>query len=239
MIAQLDSFDQLNNHVSANYFASGLLIPEEEILREIRAIFCGAEWNPSAFTQMLEKFSVPPESVFHRLTQILPKNLDLQHLFFLRYEFDTRRNRYEISRELHLSNPHGPHRVQGDDHYCSRWLIHRLTQQQQRTGQAFQLGIQRSHYQGTENEYLILGATFPKPLSSRTVTSICLGLLVNEELKKSVTWLNSDSIPRTTVGETCQTCSVENCRERTAALDPAQDPGRVDRVFKAIAALDG
>lgn len=228
LIVQLDSFDQLFHHFAASYFASSLLVPEDQIIADCTALFDSASWNDQAFENILKRYPCTAESLFHRLTQILPRRFGINQLFFLRYEYDKKLDRYSISRELHLSGLHGPHRVTGNENYCSRWLIQKLTQS------LSPFGIQRSQYSNTTNEYLILGSAHQKPQSERIVTSVCLGLLVNSELKEKVKWVESPSIPKVIVGETCERCAVVDCKERKAPNDPALDPGRFDRILKQV-----
>lgn len=228
LIVQLDSFDQLFHHFAASYFASSLLIPENQIIDDCNTLFKSTNWNDQAFLDILKKYPCTAESVFHRLTQILPRRFGINQLFFLRYEYDKKLDRYSISRELHLSGLHGPHRVTGNENYCSRWLIQKLTQS------LSPFGIQRSQYSNTTNEYIILGSAQQKPQSERTVTSVCLGLLVNAELKEQIQWVDSASIPKVIVGETCERCAVVDCKERKAPNDPALDPARFDRILKQV-----
>ncbi len=234
LILNLDSFEQLFNHFSASYFASSLLIPENEIISDLRELLRAPQWQESSFKRILAKYPCTFESLFHRMTQILPKHFGLKHLFFLRYEYDLPLKKYEIARELHLSSPQGPHRVIGNEHYCARWLIYRLTQQQIKNSSEASIGIQRSRYSGTDREYLILSISFRKPFFPNKITSVCVGLLNNQNLVAQIPWSGSSQIPFYTVGETCERCAEKNCAERGAPLDLALDPERFDRVFRTL-----
>jgi len=234
LAVNLDSFEQLFNHFSAGYFASALLIPEDEIVSDGRRVFQGEKWSDQSFEALLNKYACPAESLFHRLSQILPRHLNMKNLFYLRYEFDTTRKRYEIARELHLSNLQGPHRIRGSENYCSRWLIHKLTQAQLHSDKPFQMGVQRSRYHGTDNEYFIVGVAFRRPLSQNGVSSVCLGILLNEKSKAQTACLREPQMASFTVGETCERCAVENCESRKNQFDMALDPSRIDRVNRAI-----
>jgi len=237
LIQNLDSFSQLFNHFSANYFASSLLIPEKEITKDLKVHFAAPEWSQENFLKIVNKYTCSFESFFHRMTQILPKHFGLKNLFFLRYEYDLRFKKYEIARELHLSNHHDPHKVIGNEHYCSRWLIHRLTQDQIKSPEKAAWGAQHSMYSGTENEYLLLGVSFKKPLLTRLTTTVCIGLAVNDKLENQIAWSKSKTIPSLTVGETCERCSFKECPDRQAPLDSQLDPERFDRIFKALGKL--
>jgi XRE family transcriptional regulator, fatty acid utilization regulator len=234
LIMNLDSFAQLFNHFSASYFASALLIPEDEIKSDLKNLFSQPDWNEQSFQALVDKYPCAYESFFHRITQILPKHFALNRLFFLRYEYNFTTKKYEIARELHLSDHHDPHKVIGNEHYCSRWLIHRLTQKQIAEPGKQTLGIQRSAYAGTDNEYLIMGMSSKRPLMSRSITTVCIGVVVNEKLKTQISWCDSKTIPAMIVGETCERCAYKECPDRQAQLDPNLDPEKYERIFKAL-----
>lgn len=224
MIVQLDSFDQIYNHFCASYFASSLLIPEEKIIQDCKNLFNQTEWSMDGFFNIIKNYHAPVESLFHRITQILPQHFGLNQLFFLRYEFDTKYESYEISRELHLSSMHGPHRVKGNEHYCARWLISKITKAYfVNSSDDMTFGIQRSLFVDSGHEYLIIGSAFKTSPSSQKITSVCLGLLVNDQLKEHLKFLDSSSIPKMDVGETCEKCTLKDCLDRRSPQDVPLD----------------
>lgn len=235
LILQLDSFEQLLNHFFAGYFASALLIPEEMMVQDCEQIFRGKDWELKILEKSLQKYPVPLESIFHRITQIFPKHFGIKQLFFLRYEYDLKFQKYEIARELHLTSMHGPHKVKGAEHYCARWLISKLTEGMAKNIENGKVATQRSRYVGSDNEYFILGTAYRVPLSDRKIASVCLGLLANEALMQNMPALYSPKIPRFLVGETCERCILTDCSDRKAAFDPQLDPGRYDRALAFMA----
>jgi len=219
MIRNLDSYEQLFNHFKASYFASSLLISEDKIVKHCSNWFLKKEFSLEDFKSIIEKYPLPPESVFYRLTQILPTHFKLQQLFFLRYEFDQKLEKYEIARELHLSSIQGPHRIKGNEHYCARWLVSKITQSALTNVDGVEFGIQRSNFIDSNQEYLILGVAFRPKSKSEKLTSICLGLKVDESLKSKINFLNDPKIKLFEVGETCERCSLANCSERRASQE--------------------
>ncbi len=219
MMVNLDSFEQLKNHFEASYFASSLLIPEQIIINDCKNLFSKSNFNIEEFHSILNKYNSTEESVFHRLSQILPTHFGISHLFFLRYEFDMKQERYEIARELHLSSIQGPHRIKGNEHYCARWLVSKITKQVIAEDNPLKLGAQRSHFVDSNQEYLIIGAAIKPKAEATKTTSICLGLLVNENLQSHLKFLNSNEITKYQVGETCERCSLQDCKERRAPQD--------------------
>lgn len=216
LIIQLDSFEQLYNHFMASYFASSLLIPNKQLINNLEAIFQNPKANMVEIEGLVKKYNAPIESVFHRITQILPSHFNINHLFFLRYEFDSKNERYEIARELHLSSLHGPHRIKGSEHYCARWLISHLTNSMIQNDMDIKMGMQRSHFVDNKNEYLIIAGSFKNQINKNKTTSVCLGLLINSHLTDQISMLKNNSIPNVDVGETCERCSITNCKDRKA-----------------------
>lgn len=238
---QLDSFEQLFNHFSASYFASSLLIPEEEIKQGLEKMFQQKEWSNLNFLNLVEKFSCSIESFFHRTTQILPRHFGMGQLFYLRYEYDLKTKKYQIAKELHLSSLHAPHRVKSQEHYCSRWLIHQLTSKRLAwSGDIPEhiVGAQKSSYVGTQSEYLVLASSFQNQNSSHKLSCVCLGLLLNPNLEKQIGFLNNTAIPKLIVGETCERCTLDNCPDRGAPTDPQLNPNRYHMLFQKIAELE-
>lgn len=240
---QLDSFEQLFNHFSANYFASSLLIPENEIKRGLEKLFNQSLWSNENFLSLVDKFSCSIESFFHRMTQVVPEHFGMGQLFYLRYEYDLTTKKYQIAKELHLSSLHAPHKVKSQEHYCSRWLIHRLTLNRLALGAEnvpeHIVGAQKSSYVGTKNEYLVLASSFQNQNSLHKLSCVCLGLMLNQNLEQKIKFLHSSAIPNKQVGETCERCSLENCPDRGAAEDLSLNPNRFQKIFRKVSELEG
>lgn len=242
---QLDSFEQLFNHFSASYFASSLLIPEFEIKTGLKKIFNQPAWSNLNFLNLIESFSCSAECFFHRMTQVLPIGFDVGQLFYLRYEYDLVTKKYQVAKELHLSSLHSPHKIKGQEHYCSRWLIHQLTSKRLTTSTQLPdqtpenlIGIQRSSYVGTQNEYLVLASSFKNQNASQKLSCVCLGLLLNQNLEQKIKFLNHPQVPKLIVGETCERCILENCPDRNAELDERLNPNRYLQIFQKISELE-
>jgi len=238
LTVQLDSFEQLFNHFSASYFASALLIPEHEVCPALENLFAKKSWSHSTFLQLINNYNCTVESFFHRMTQMLPKHFNLGQLFYLRYEYDLVTKKYQVSRELHLSSLHSPHKVKGQEHYCSRWLIHQLTLKRMQSDVEPILGIQHSHYVKTDNKYLVVAAAFKKQNTNRKISCVCFGLLSTESLNEKIQFLNSSEIPKVQVGETCERCTLENCQDRKAPTDPLLNPTRNAEIVQKINSMD-
>ena len=75
---------------------------------------------------------------------------------------------------------------------------------------------QRSAFIDSENEYLCIAiarSMYPSPNANSSVT---LGLLVNDKLKKKIAFLKDPKIITKSVNATCERCILTDCKERVA-----------------------
>jgi len=216
------SFEEVLNHSRAIYFSVALHIPRQAIVEDLQSFFAHNTWNGEAFLGIMKRYDATPEMFYHRLTNILPRFFGMRKLFFFRFVHNPDDSSFEMDKELHLNHHHRPHGNGLFEHYCRRWVsislledIHQLHGE----GKFVDLIVraQLSQYIGTEDQYLCLTIArpaYPKP--NRNV-SVTLGLLVNEELRKSVRFLNDPAIIRRDVNTTCERCALKACAERAAA----------------------
>lgn len=214
-------FEQVLNHSKAIYFSVALHIPQRAILEDMSQFFSSTRWSGEHFLQIMEKYAATPEMFFHRLTNILPTFFGMKKLFFLRFLHYPQENTFEIDRELHLSHKHPPHGNGLFEHYCRRWIAISLLEeipQHQEQGNVSNtiVGVQRSKYYDTEDEYLcftLARPAYPKP---NTNVSATLGILITEELRQKVLFLDDSTIRSRIVSNTCERCAVKDCAERAA-----------------------
>jgi hypothetical protein len=77
-------------------------------------------------------------------------------------------------------------------------------------------GVQRSRFNGSEDEYLCFTIARPAHPTPDTNISVTLGLLINEELKNKIRFWNDSAIPVKEVSQTCERCPIVDCAERVA-----------------------
>jgi transcriptional regulator with XRE-family HTH domain len=236
------SFDQVLSNMMASYFAGALLIPKAQLISDLHLFFNNAEWRPELFLRFMEKYNSSPEMFMHRLTNIIPAHFGLKNLFFLRFNYTSGQNNFDLTKELHLTQLHNPHANQNAEHYCRRWLAIRqfsVLEEQRQLGTylAPVVGVQRSHFEHSANEYFNitlarwLGRTPDKALS------VTIGFLINDEFKRKVRFWNSPQVPVKTVNQTCQRCGILNCRERVSEPTVLQEQKRLLDLEQGIAEL--
>ncbi len=218
-LLKVNSFEQIRNHAIATYFAVALLMDQNLFLSELRHFFNNDKWKPEEFIALLLKFDATPEMFSHRFTNILPKYFGLKKMFFLRFVHDHDKDNFEIDKELHLNHRHHPHGNGLFEHYCRRWISLSMLQEMpadQKPNLIPKVGIQRSKYYGTKDEYLcftIVRQAYPRPNQN---VSITLGILLDEHSLDKVKFANDPAIPSLIVNKTCERCAIEDCKERAS-----------------------
>jgi XRE family transcriptional regulator, fatty acid utilization regulator len=238
-LLRVKTFDEALNHFKAGYFSAALLMNLDAFNKDIEQFLTMDKWdNGAAFERLITKYGATPEMLFQRITNVLPQFFGLSNLFFLRFIHNLSTNQIDINKELHLNQRHHPHGNGLDEHYCRRWISISLLQDLQNTeslsqeigrGQfseknnknaqnsvdnGYKIGIQKSRYFQTDAEYLCF--TVARRSSKARNASLTVGVLIDEEAKKRIHFLNDPDIPSREVSTTCERCAVENCAERAA-----------------------
>jgi hypothetical protein len=246
-LMRVKTFDEALNHFKAGYFSAALLMNRETFIKDMRAFLEMPKWDGGALlTQLMQGYQATPEMLFQRMTNILPQFLGVKKLFLLRFIQNPTTNTFDINKELHLDRRHQPHGNGLNEHYCRRWisisLLQDLLKQQQEepanTPASPQesdwavsahyaeglIGIQRSRYIGTEDEYLCF--TVARAADKRNI-SMTIGILIDAEARQKIKFLSDPTIPSRDVSTTCERCAVENCVER--AIEPIVEIKREQR----------
>ena len=215
------NFETVLNNYKASYFAAALLLPEKEVVADVKFFAKFDSWDGSKLLNFLIKYKATPEMLIQRLTNILPKYSGIKNLFFLRFLGTDDFSSYELTKELHLSRKHNPHANFLNEHYCRRWisigLIKELRSQHQINGSNEIIAdAQISRYHGTKDEYLCLTIAFPNVSNSAESMSVTMGCNIDESLRKRIKFLNDPKIKVKVVNTTCERCAMTDCGDRIA-----------------------
>ena len=107
---------------------------------------------------------------------------------------------------------------------------------------------QRSHYAGTTDEYLCLTLARPGlsegalaqggfPTPNRNV-SVTLGLLINDDVRDQIKWLNDPAIQIREVSTTCERCAIADCAERAVPPKIVEKRERLRAIHARIDTLN-
>ncbi|MFC0772690.1 helix-turn-helix domain-containing protein [Terrimonas alba] len=243
IIQHSDSFDMLLNNFKASYFAVALLMPEENVVEDVKRIVMQPKWNDKAWTELYERYDVTPEMMMQRLTNLLPNHFGIDHLFFLRMSGDPKIDEYEITKELHLSQLHNPYANVLHEHYCRRWILinsikHVAELVEKKKYRHPVVDVQISQYWQTHNRYLCISIGKPAAKGSDEMVSVTIGLLIDQKLLQTMPFVNDPSIPVRTVHTTCERCGIMDCKERAAEPVEILKQQQQERITVALGQLN-
>ncbi len=220
--SNLDSFDQLLNNLNASYFSTALLIPKENMIRDFGTFLNLKKWNNNFLLNLLNKYKVTPEMLFQRISNVAPKYFHINKFYFLRFNCDRNSDQFELSKELHLNTHQNPGGYHSNEHYCRRWIsigvINELKRKHKNKSNIEKsiIGVQKSKFINSNDEYLSISIAKPSRIRKNAYSSVTLGFLVDTDLEKKVGFLNDPKIKVREVNDTCENCSLINCKERVA-----------------------
>lgn len=238
-----ESFEIMLNNFKASYFAAALLMPEEHFVEQVKAVAKQTSWNPQSWMKLILFYDVTPEMMMERLTNILPRHFGIDHLFFLRMNGNGVDLRYEMTKELHLSQLHNPYGNALHEHYCHRWIsinsikeVVAQVKSKRYAGPLIQAQI--SQYWQTHNRYLCI--TVAKPLTKEGIQSdsVTIGLLIDQNLVHTMPFVNDPAITARTVHTTCERCGILDCLERAASPTVLQKMSEKTEQVKALDLLN-
>ncbi|WP_309607696.1 helix-turn-helix domain-containing protein [Flavobacterium sp.] len=213
---KFDGFDQVLNNFIASYFAGALLIPRKKLVKELKLFFESSILDPIVFQTLISEFTDSPETFYQRLTNILPKDFNLKNLFFLRFNYKPESNDFQLTKELHITNLQEPHANENNEHYCRRWVSIKTLNEIATSKNNHLFEAQISSYQDTHNEYLVLASATKDPFRNGYYRSIGLGILISSHSQSKINFLKDTTIKKREVGVTCESCAIQNCKERAA-----------------------
>lgn len=218
---EINSFDEVLNNFKASYFAGAILIRREKLIQKLTDFFQQTTWQPELLGKMAEGFQATPETLYHRISNVLPKYFGINKFFYLRFESMVNSKNYSLTKEMHLSKQHDPHETQKEN-YCRRWvslnILDELSARQ--TAGVYKKPVvdaQISDYQEAANQYFVVSMARPLSILKQINVSVTLGFEMDANLKEKVSFLQDPSITVRQVNQTCERCSIFDCQERVAA----------------------
>lgn len=213
----VDTFSQVINDFKAAYFSGALLLQRELLGADLRDFFALPRWSAEDFAAILASYETTPETFFYRLSQLLPAQLGLEKLFFVRLSHRLGGAGIRLTKMLNMSQLPIPAGVEPQEHYCRRWPGSQLLL----AGQPAEAGrlkaaIQRSFFLDGGGEYLQFSLARPLALAAGAHASVSLGVRLDQELKEKIAFWDDPGIERREVNTTCERCGLRDCLERAA-----------------------
>jgi Zn-dependent peptidase ImmA (M78 family) len=243
MIQKSSSFDQLLNNFRASYFAVALMVPEEELVDDLKKLINLKNWDEKAWLQTISKYDVTPEMFMQRLTNIFPKHFGIESLFFLRMSGDITKDNFEMTKEIHLSQVHTPYANELHEHYCRRWVSINIMKEASalEKKKKFRQPIIRaqvSEYWQTHNRYFCISVTKPRVKDNEPFVSVTIGILMDHKLSQRFQFLNDAGITVRIVNTTCERCSIPDCKERAVPPLAIMKEEAIKKTDRALMMLD-
>ncbi|WP_299522484.1 helix-turn-helix domain-containing protein [Winogradskyella sp.] len=234
---KFDSFDEVLNNFYASYFAGALIIPRESLVEHLNHLFSQKRFNTKAFQSLLSKYNASPESVYQRLTNLLPKDFKLKNLFFLRFSHKQGTDDFSLNKELHLAKYQSPRANETNEHYCRRWASIKALKVISDNQSDHEFDIQISNYATEEKQYLVLASATKDPFRNNRYRSVSIGIEINTALQRKANFLNHKTLKTVHVGVTCERCAIVNCDVRKAdpiILEKRKKESDTEKVVNAI-----
>ncbi len=237
------SFQHILGEFNAAYVAGSLLMPMPKVLQDVKDFLSSSTWDPQFLLDLTTKYQVSPETLFHRFSQVLPTELGINNLFFLRMNKPIDQEEFLITKELHLNKLHFPHGVGYHEHYCRRWITLKILQnynQQIHDGlnPSILVKAQKSMKFGEDQDpYICFSIARRASLNPRTLSCVSLGILLTPQNKKKIKFSATSAIPELTVGQTCERCQVTDCVERVKGPIILEQALKMEQVANSIREL--
>ena len=235
---KVESFEHVLSHFKAGYFSAALLMPKDEMSKDIQKFLRAKTFGPKDLLQWLYRYPATGEMFFQRLTNLLPQVFGLKNIFLIRVLYRPRLSKkggiFQVDKELHLDRQHHPHANQLDEHYCRRWAsIHLIQRQISEKSKTPLADLRRVQFYNTREEYLLLSIARPPYRPKGRLAAIELGILLDKKSRKKFNFPLQD-IPLTIVNKTCERCPIENCNERAAAPHLVKEKLERKKMFERI-----
>jgi hypothetical protein len=237
------NFEMILNNYYASYFSAALIIPEKELIRDVKRVTRAERWDAQLMDNFIKKYRATPEMWMQRLTNILPSYFGIKNLFFLRFVGTDNFNNYQLTKELHLSKPHTPHANGLSEHYCRRWISIRMikqlrTQIRIKKKSTILAGGQISEYYGSGDKYLCLTIAFPNVSNPEESISVTIGFYMEDDFQRKIKFINDPSLKTRMVNTTCERCGWLDCEDRIAPPAQVEKDQNREEILSALTLLD-
>lgn len=236
-----NSFDEVLHNFYASYFSGALMLPRKSLKDKLTGLLQSTKWEESQFKNLISSFKTSPETVYQRLTNILPYDFGFRDLFFLRFIHKQGEPHFTLNKELHVTQRQKPSTRDYRAHYCRRWISIKTLQHMTTSPEDHYFGAQVSVYQNG-NKYLVLSSSTPDPFVENQYRSVSLGILITPYLQKKYPFLNHHDLEEVQVGITCESCPITNCEVRAVPpkrLLKAQHFKETERKVEELMSMHG
>lgn len=216
---KVETFDQVFNHFKVSYFAGALLIPEQQIIKDLEKWLQNKHFDGKALYKLMKQYDATPEMFLYRMSQVMPNHFGVTKMHYMRLNHNLNNDEFHITKELNLTNVFIPRSVGPGEHQCRRWAATAGLLSLARNEGAdsdVKVSAQRSTFVGQNKTFFNIAVVRSKSLGENTNTGMTLGFLIDESFKSKAAFWNDSDIQNSEVNETCERCPVKNCESRVA-----------------------
>jgi XRE family transcriptional regulator, fatty acid utilization regulator len=211
---KIKSFEEILNNFKASYFAAAVLIDKNILIEKISHIFQKNEFDIHEFTQILISFETTAETFIQRLLTVLLNDFGIRNIAFFKFESQKNGLNPRMVKDLHLNKRHYPQET-STEAYCKRWIAIQSLQDVDlnKTSQAILVQHQFTEYIEEKRKYwhlTIAGKT-------RNNFSLTLSIEITQDAIEKISFLKGNKSHPVHIGQTCERCSIFDCKERKSA----------------------
>lgn len=228
---KFDSFDEVLNNFYASYFAGALTIPRENFISSIQTLFNKKNIVKADIETLFDSYNASDESIFQRITNIVPRDFKISNIFFLRFSYNKNTKVFRLNKELHLEKNQTPRARENNETYCQRWASLRVLKNIAKNNSNHEFEIQVSNFSKEKSKYLILSSASQDPFKDYHFRSVSIGIEISKAIENKIEALKENNIPVKEVGVTCERCAIKNCQDRLS------EPTIIERQVKELKTL--
>jgi len=215
---KMESFDEVLNNFRASYFESALLMDKTKMKKDLLSFFSKKNWSDDAFWALIEKYDVTPETFFHRMSQLLPKEFGITDLYSLRIYHNLDTDLFIMTKELNFTDHFSPKAVK-DERYCRRWTPIKLLQNLNKDkSKPYQLTAERVKKVNSDGSFFNISYAHSSSVRNKSNVSFTLGFYINDKACEAFPLVTNPSLETKFINETCQRCPLPetDCSDRVA-----------------------
>ena len=219
---KLNTFDHLLNYFKASYFSTALLVNSDFLVEDLEMFFKKTKWDGEKLLKIMDSYNSTTEMFFQRMANLAPKYFGLNKFFLFRLNHDIDTKSYSLSNELRLNTMRNFNELQPEEHYCRRWISFETLQMMKsaiKKNKYFEeriAGSLHSKFFASEDEYLSISVAQRGTLFKNYLSSLTIGFQIDDSLPDKIKFLSDPKIPIKIVNDSCERCTITDCKERAA-----------------------
>jgi XRE family transcriptional regulator, fatty acid utilization regulator len=226
---KIKTFEEILNNFKASYFSAALLVNKDVLFEKVKNVLSKEVFDKKAFSDLFDFFETTPETLMQRLLTVLGDNYGIKNIAFFKFESQKNGRKPIMIKDLHLNKRHYPQET-STEAYCKRWASIKMLQEieLQKNYSQFYIEEQITEYVEENRKYwnLVIGGKN----GSNSNYSVTLSIEVSYELNSKINFLKNSEKDKVSVGQTCERCSIFDCKERLSAPSILQK-NRSEAVF--------